>query len=354
MNTLVVIFAFVTCAFATSPPKCEKPLCPADCGISNGPDGCPKCDCLDPVTLPPQIKCSPPKCSDGCELKTRPGGICPTCSCPRAKNVTCHHIKCPGECSVGVDTNGCGLCACPEGTTTEKGLDKQLGEACLSTADCTAAYSSCKNNKCTCIDGFKTDGTVCKAPAFQCPTWKGQKSATAGSPCKHRYNPPSSNGTVTETSSCDNSKEFCFIHPKEKSENGTNVGHCCPNPPKDAEVTLVCPYAGPTDNGTCPDLSGFPADAPIPESKQRTCSYSASECVHRFKQSTCCPLPCTGSSSHFSVEGKCFDYVQIGQVCENNAVCIGGSRCVHAGSGKPLCRCPAKTCTEPSEHCCDA
>jgi hypothetical protein len=116
-------------------------------------------------------------------------------------------------------------------------------------------------------------------------------------------------------------------------------------------VTIVCPYSV-THNGTCPDMSQFPADAPIPESKQRTCSYITSDCIHQFNQGICCPLPCTASSSLFSVNGKCFDYVQIGEVCETNAQCIGGSQCMHQGSGKPLCRCPKKTCYEPSQHCC--
>lgn len=180
--------------------------------------------------------------------------------------------------------------------------------------------------------------------ALQCPTWKGQTKPVVGKACEHKF--------MSDEHTCDKDKEFCFIHPKEKTETGSFVGHCCPKPPQDTSVTLVCPYAA-SNNGTCPDLSNFPADAPIPEGKQRTCSYVTSDCIHQFQQyyflkfqciitlqikrcffrAVCCPIPCTGASSHFSVNGKCYDYVQIGEVCDNDAVCIGGSHCSHQGSG---------------------
>jgi hypothetical protein len=119
-------------------------------------------------------------------------------------------IEC--ECGVAMLANGCRLCKCPKSTKIGAGLDKELDAACLSTEDCGIAYSHCKNNKCTCIDGFKPAKGLCSPPAQQCPTWKGQTKSDPGKACVHHVNQT----TNEEIHTCDKSKEFCFVHPNEK------------------------------------------------------------------------------------------------------------------------------------------
>jgi hypothetical protein len=152
---------------------------------------------------------------------------------------------------------------------------------------------------------------------------------------------------------CDKSKEFCYAHPNIKDASGRLVGHCCPKPPVDVKgLNLVCPYDI-KSNGTCPDTSSLPADAAAPKELQRTCSYTTHDCVHRLGSRVCCPIPCHGASSHFAVEGKCYDTALVNGLCDVDAQCGGGSYCKFNGSGHPICGCKNKTYQEPSPHCGD-
>lgn len=75
--------------------------------------------------------------------------------------------------------------------------------------------------------------------------------------------------------------EFCYTHVKSKpAETGslTFVGHCCPKPAKNAEISLICPMTV-GYNGTCPDLSRFPADMAVPPEFQSTCPRTTHDCV---------------------------------------------------------------------------
>jgi len=255
---------------------------------------------------------------------------------------------CPGNCAKGHDSNGCETCTC---SNTEDGtlLTKNLKEACTTTADCSAAFSTCKSKTCQCLKGFKEKDGKCTSPTLQCPTWSGQSSSKAGKACTVTVDYSVEDAEANHT--CDHKKEFCYTHPNVKDFEGRLVGHCCTKPPKGQKsVKLVCPYDI-TDNGTCPDTSQIPADAPAPEHLIRTCSYTASDCVHRFGGRVCCPIPCHGASSHFAVEGKCYDYALIDGLCDVDAQCGGGSFCKHQGSGHPICACKGKTVQEPSPHC---
>jgi hypothetical protein len=136
---------------------------------------------------------------------------------------------------------------------------------------------------------------------------------------------------------------------------GDSVGHCCPKPyPGAQKITAACPFDISDPKGTCPDFSDMPVDKPIPKDKLRTCSYTTHDCVRvpgDIYAAACCPIPCHGASSHFNIKGKCYDFAQIGDVCEYPAQCSGGANCVSQGSGKPLCLCKGKVLDDPSPHC---
>lgn len=45
-------------------------------------------------------------------------------------------------------------------------LAKKLNDPCTEDADCSVAYSECKNRKCTCIDGFPQENRICKTTSW--------------------------------------------------------------------------------------------------------------------------------------------------------------------------------------------
>lgn len=45
-------------------------------------------------------------------------------------------------------------------------------------------------------------------------------------------------------------------------------------------------------------------------------------------RTACCPVPCRGAFSHFNINGKCYDNVEIGQACDYPAQCNGQSSCI--------------------------
>lgn len=112
--------------------------------------------------------------------------------------------------------------------------------------------------------------------ALACPSFfNGFSENIAGNSCEVYYDPE----TSQEFHTCKPS-EFCYQHPKTKTAQGRYFGHCCPSPPKDASLGLVCPLSV-SYNGTCPDTSDLPMDSIAPPDKIATCPFTTHDCVRQ-------------------------------------------------------------------------
>lgn len=111
-----------------------------------------------------------------------------------------------------------------------------------------------------------------------CPIWAGVGSPQSlpGKSCTWRFDQTGGR----EVHSCGNG-QFCHVHPKTQTATGDleYVGHCCPNPPNNVPVTVLCPLTVNEPGGTCPDMTGVPADMAVTGSQLRTCPYDTHDCV---------------------------------------------------------------------------
>lgn len=132
---------------------------------------------------------------------------------------------------------------------------------------------------------------------------------------------PSTGDTVNDT--CPPT-HFCNNWQNSFTNKRSLPGHCCPKPTS-ANVTVACPIGVQHKTGLCPDLSKFPADAPLPADIGPLCPLGGGyDCFHGR---LCCPLACRSSNSHFNVNGRCYDSVIIDQPCEIDAQCLPDSKC---------------------------
>uniref|UniRef100_A0A915JHI1 EB domain-containing protein n=1 Tax=Romanomermis culicivorax TaxID=13658 RepID=A0A915JHI1_ROMCU len=230
-----------------------------------------------------------------------------------------------------------------------------LGKTCSTDVDCAAAYSRCSEQRiCACINGFDTDWSsgLCEPNSYACPTNDPEQLHYSNKMCVVK------NSDFGDKDNC-SAGEYCFLLPYTKTPTGSDVGSCCPllaTTPR-RRVYMTCPLggAGAVLRGKCPDTSDLMADSTAPLEKIRTCSYLDAECVWYRKASICCPRPCVGSSSHFNIEGKCFDYAAIGENCSYDAQCTGRSFClpIHNNSSLKTCQCKTRLLLNHAPQYCE-
>jgi len=218
----------------------------------------------------------------------------------------------------------------PKNNGACKPADREVGATCAIDGDCTAAFTTCQSGKCACIEGFKTGdkSTLCTPTDFKCfGNDKAIQDKGSVRLCEISVDP--NTGEIGNDTCPDGS--FCNNWQNSLTTTRAIPGHCCPKPTS-ANQTLFCPVGVAHKTGQCPDLSTFPADAPLPTDLGPLCPLgSGYECFHGR---ICCPLACRSSNSHFNVDGKCYDSVIIDQPCLIDAQCLPGSEC-----SKGTCQC---------------
>ncbi|VDP02567.1 unnamed protein product [Soboliphyme baturini] len=197
-----------------------------------------------------------------------------------------------------------------------------LGHECTKPYVCRNAYALCIDGICKCRSGFEEVDGICSPLEYRCPFGEPLRNGNQVVECATTRSVGPTTGTVDD---CPPGNK-CFEHLHSEIDNGRQHGHCCPSFTLDLKVN-ACPVGEQHTNGTCPDLSKFPADFPIPVEARRTCPYGNHDCVG----SACCPEPCPASNTFFEVKGLCYTRVFLNNECTMDGECYPNARCVQNG-----------------------
>uniref|UniRef100_A0A915HXZ4 EB domain-containing protein n=1 Tax=Romanomermis culicivorax TaxID=13658 RepID=A0A915HXZ4_ROMCU len=120
-----------------------------------------------------------------------------------------------------------------------------IGSFCNQTSMCKSAYAHCVNQTCVCKNDFtKSASGKCIPNSYFCPEFSGgTPKSLPKSGLKTCY--VSSQSSLTFGCSKENvTEDFCFLHPRSRSNGNYSIGHCCPKPKIDSKIVIsLCPLA---------------------------------------------------------------------------------------------------------------
>ncbi|KRZ79068.1 Abnormal cell migration protein 10, partial [Trichinella papuae] len=232
-----------------------------------------------------------------CQTRCKPPLVCSNnhCICWNAKRV--------GD-SCTVD--------CPHGQTLigqECKLAQQLWGICEVDSDCAAAFTECKNRRCTCVPGTVARGSNCVATCSD-----GSQPIRT---CKKILQGLSDiTENVQKMDTCP-AGYYCATYGKP------SIGHCCP---------LRCPFGEADTTKSC--NKGSPLGSRCPELTTHFCHNFESG---GYSAKLCCPRPCRNPTPYL-INNRCYPVAHWGDACVNDEQCEGGRR---MSCFQNRCRCNA-------------
>ncbi|KRY79911.1 Prion-like-(Q/N-rich) domain-bearing protein 25, partial [Trichinella pseudospiralis] len=232
-----------------------------------------------------------------CQTRCKPPLVCSNnhCICWNAKRV--------GD-SCTVD--------CPHGQTLigqECKLAQQLWGSCEVDSDCAAAFTECKNRRCTCVPGTVARGSNCVATCSD-----GSQPVRT---CKKILQGLSDiTENVQKMDTCP-AGYYCATYGKP------SIGHCCP---------LRCPFGEADTTKSC--NKGSPLGSRCPELTTHFCHNFESG---GYSAKLCCPRPCRNPTPYL-INNRCYPVAHWGDACVNDEQCEGGRR---MNCFQNRCRCNA-------------
>uniref|UniRef100_A0A915L949 Metallo-beta-lactamase domain-containing protein n=1 Tax=Romanomermis culicivorax TaxID=13658 RepID=A0A915L949_ROMCU len=194
-----------------------------------------------------------------------------------------------------------------------------LGGFCNGSYNCRASYTECKDDTCTCLDGFvPTKDLTCQTTRLYCPNLESNVPQPLEPrnvrPC---YKFSGQNDTTPCSATSNSSQEFCFLYPLTKTGQNAQVGHCCPKPQIGSKISY----------GVCPIHPSF-----HPDMACEGCYEFGEQCVafrhwssansYSFN-SQCCPFPCQTTMTYdmISVDGICYLNKYVSESCLLDVQC---------------------------------
>uniref|UniRef100_A0A915HR89 EB domain-containing protein n=1 Tax=Romanomermis culicivorax TaxID=13658 RepID=A0A915HR89_ROMCU len=240
-------------------------------------------------------------------------------------------------------------CVCHNSTNThacicvKRELYIELGQPCTGSRQCAVAYSTCKNNVCSCQAGFATIDGLCKSSRNYCPYFRksGRRGLLSQKLCVQNSDDKIIDGRPI--GNCSNN-EYCFLHDGVRRPGHSKVGVCCLKPKYEGdEIIRVCPHSvkDPLDR-SCKN-----------DSSSNMCSEKTHHCIMDQGRGICCPRPCPsfGNRSHFSLDGRCYADLLHGEYCTHDFECPTGAKCKISEHNNKDKTCQCEHGSSDGRHC---